>query len=57
MTDWQLIQSYWRHFYKLASWQPNLYSQILRDNGLDSEENLNYNEEEEEEKIKGEGGE
>ena len=57
MTDWQLIQSYWQHFYKLVLWQPNLYSQILRDNDLEEkEENLNYDEERGEEKI-GEGGE
>ena len=57
MTDWQLIQSYWQHFYRFQSWQPNLYSQILRDNEVEEEENLNYNEEIEEEKITEEGGE
>jgi len=57
MSDWRLIQSYWQHFYKYQSWQPNLYWQILQE--LEEEkENFNKNEEEmEEEKITRKGGE
>jgi len=57
MTDWQLIQSYWQHFYKYQCMRPNLYCLILQDDSLEEEvENLNYDEEIQEEKI-GKGGE
>jgi len=55
MTDWQLIQSYWQHFYKYQCMQPNSYCQILQDESLDEEEveNLNFDEEKESEKEPG----
>jgi len=54
MTDWSLIQSYWRHFYKYQCTLPNLFSIILRENQIEEEEiNLNHDEEMGEEKAKG----
>ncbi len=41
MRDWQLIQSYWLHFYKFQSTQPNLFCQILQEEEID----LNHDEE------------
>jgi len=57
MTDWQLIQSYWLHFYKFQSMLPNSYCQILQEEDLLPRESSLNREEEEEEKITKKGGE